>query len=74
MEIGQEFGCPKGGLSACPKLDDLYCKDGTHLSPNNMMRWRMKNARERWSAEKPRRFCACPDGIMPRSVCFKSVN
>jgi len=66
VKIQQEFGCPNGGLSSCPKLDDLYCKDGTHLSPNNVMQWRMKNARERWNAKKPRRFCACPDGIMPR--------
>ena len=68
MKINQAFGCKKGGYVTCPNVEDLYCKDGTRLNPNNILKWRAKTAKERWTSGKSDKGCACPDGIMPRLV------
>ncbi len=52
------FGCPKGGIPDCPKEYELYCKDGTNLSPTRVMRHKMVTGRVQ--------NCICKDGIMPR--------
>ena len=66
VKINQAFGCKKGGYVTCPNMDDLYCKDGTNLNPNNILKWRRKSAKDRWATGKSSKGCACPDGIMPR--------
>ena len=68
VKIVKGFGCNKGGVPDCPKQVSPYCKDGTHLTGNNIMRWRAKTAEERVGQGDAYKGCICPDGIMPRLV------
>ena len=51
------MGCEEGGSPACPNLFELACHDGTDLSPNALMEWKLSRATG----------CMCPDGLM--GVC-----
>ncbi len=58
VKIVTSFGCHKGGIPDCPDEYDLYCKDGTHLSPE----WVLRHKKVKGRVES----CVCKDGIMPR--------
>ena len=50
-------GCKKGGFGKCPQEFELHCKDGTHVSPDYYMEWRINRRRGAG--------CPCSDKSMP---------
>ena len=60
------FGCAKGGVPDCPRQVRPFCKDGTRLTTNYVMRWRGETAGQRAILGNGYKGCVCPDGIMPR--------
>ena len=50
------MGCRMGGIPSCPDIYELYCNDGTKLTPDYILEWMTKNTVG----------CLCEDGIMPR--------
>ena len=50
-------GCGEGGFGDCPNDFELHCKDGTHVSPNKYMEWRLKG--------RQGTGCPCTDSTMP---------
>ena len=52
-------GCKEGGFGKCPHDFELHCKDGTHVSPDYYMEWRINH--------RGGVGCPCSDNSMP--VC-----
>ena len=66
VSVVKGFGCAKGGIPDCPRQVRPFCKDGTRLTTNYVMRWRGKTAGQRMRRGNGYKGCVCPDGIMPR--------
>ena len=58
-KVVRSAGCKEGGFGKCPQEFELYCKDGTHVSPDYYMEWRINRRRDAG--------CPCSDNSMP--VC-----
>jgi hypothetical protein len=56
VKIVTGLGCPKGGYPVCPDIYELYCKDGLHLTPNELLLWKINGSKG----------CVCKDGFFPR--------
>jgi hypothetical protein len=56
VKIVTAMGCRKGGLPLCKDVYEIYCKDGTQLTSNYAMTWKINGGTG----------CGCKDGIMPR--------
>ena len=68
MKFNQGFGCKAGGFPDCQKPNDLFCRDGTQVDQNAIMRWKAKTVGERRALGKEYTGCICSDGVMPRFV------
>ena len=66
VKVVKAFGCAKGGVPDCPRQVRPFCKDGTRLTTNYVMRWRGETAGQRAILGNGYKGCVCPDGIMPR--------
>lgn len=55
------LGCRQGGFPTCPSPFEGYCKDGTQMTTNELLKYKMAVLNK----ERPE-GCACKDGIMPR--------
>ena len=73
VKVVKAFGCKKGGVPDCPEQARPFCKDGTRLTTNYVIKWRTKNVEERVSKGSGFRGCICPDGIMPRLVTYLNI-
>ena len=74
VKVVKAFGCAKGGVPDCPRQVRPFCKDGTRLTTNFVMRWRGETAGQRAILGNGYKGCACPDGIMPRSILITSCS
>ncbi len=52
------MGCKNGGTPYCPRKNNLYCKDGTHLDREVFLNYKLEG----------HSGCICRDGIMPRCL------
>ncbi len=50
------LGCDEGGFSDCPTPFSARCGDGTRLTPNHLMEWKMHGGEG----------CPCGDGVQAR--------
>ena len=50
------MGCKNGGFPYCPRPNNNYCKDGTHLVRSVYLDYKLKGGEG----------CVCKDGIMPK--------
>ena len=53
-----KLGCKNGGFAYCPRPNNNYCKDGTHLTRDVFVAYRLEG----------RKGCICRDGIMPKCL------
>merc|ERR1712241_1023679 len=66
VNINKSYGCKKGGLPDCPKKNDLFCKDGTQMTANTILKYWGTAVLQRWrSSNGSFKSCVCPDGIQP---------